>query len=130
MTLTAPSRNTAGYLRLLTAIEQANPRGALYLISDNLASHTSGPIREWLAAHPRVEQVPIPTGACWLNLQEGWWRLFRRDALAGRTFADAAEIGEATIRTTHRLNSRASPWIWGRPPRPQRHLRRHFVYSL
>ncbi|GAC1643758.1 MAG: hypothetical protein NVS4B2_33440 [Chloroflexota bacterium] len=130
ITLTAPSRNTAGYLRLLDALAQGNPEGDLYLIMDNLSSHTSGRIRDWLAAHPHVTQVPIPTGACWLNLQEGWWRLFRRDALAGQTFADAGEIDHATVVTTRWLNGRANPWVWGRPPPPHRHLRRHFVYSL
>jgi hypothetical protein len=130
LTLTAPSRNTAGYLRLLEAIDYANPSGALCLIMDNLSSHTSGPIRDWLAEHPRVEQVPLPTGACWLNLQEGWWRLFRRDALAGQDFADAAEIDQATGLATRQLNARAKPWVWGRPPPPRRHLRRHFMYSL
>ena len=54
ITLTAPSRNTAGYLRLLEAIDQANPEGALEVIIDNLSSHASGPIQEWLDAHPRV----------------------------------------------------------------------------
>src|SRR5947208_10013496 len=34
----------------------------------------------------------IPKGACWLNLQEGWWRIFRRQALAGQDFADPDEI--------------------------------------
>ena len=70
LTLTAPSRNTAGYRRLLQAVEEDNPDGALSLISDNLSSHKSPPIQEWLAAHPRVHQVFIPKGACWLNLQE------------------------------------------------------------
>jgi DDE superfamily endonuclease len=68
LTFTAPSRNTVGYLTLLTAIEHANPQGDLHLIADNLSSHTSGPIQQWLAVHPRVHPVPIPTGACWLNL--------------------------------------------------------------
>jgi hypothetical protein len=74
ITLTARSRNTAGYLRLLNAVDAANPEGELYLIADNLSSHTSQPIQEWLVAHPRVHQVFIPKGACWLNLQEPWWR--------------------------------------------------------
>ncbi|HVC80831.1 MAG TPA: IS630 family transposase [Chloroflexota bacterium] len=130
LTLTAPARNTTGYLRLLEAITQANPTGALCVVMDNLSSHTSGPVRAWLADHPRVEQVPIPTGACWLNLQEGWWRLFRRAALAGQSFADAEEIALATATATRQLNRRAKPWIWGRPPPPHRHLRRRFVYLL
>jgi hypothetical protein len=130
ITLTAPSRNTAGYLRLLEAVEEDNPAGDLYLITDNLSSHKSPPIQEWLGAHPRVHQVFIPKGACWLNLQEGWWRLFRRAAFAGQSFADAKEIDQATQLATKQLNRRAKPWVWGRPPRPPRHLRRRFVYLL
>jgi hypothetical protein len=130
LTFTAPSRNTTGFLQLLDAIDAANPEGELYLITDHLSSHTNGPVRDWLADHPRVHQEPVPTGACWLNLMEGWWRLFRRDAFAGQSFADHWEIETATKLATCQLNRRAKPWIWGRPPRPYRHLRRRFVYSL
>jgi DDE superfamily endonuclease len=130
LTLTATSRNTAGYLRLLQAIEQANPLGDLYLITDNLASHTSRPIQDWLTAHPRVHQVFIPKRSCWLNLQEAWWRLFRREALAGQTFVDSAEIDYATRLATKSLNRRAKPWVWGRLQRPPRYRRRVFVYHL
>jgi hypothetical protein len=130
LTLTASSRNTAGYLRLLNAIDQANPKGDLYLISDNLASHTSYPVREWLAQHPRIHQVFIPKGACWLNLQEPWWRLFRREALAGHSFVDSKEIDYATRLGTNSLNRRAKPWIWGKPQRPPRRRRRSFVYCI
>ena len=70
LTFTAPSRNTAGYLRLLQALARANPRGPLFVITDNLSSHKSPPIIDWLATHPRIQQVFIPKGACWLNLQE------------------------------------------------------------
>ena len=130
VTLTARSRNTVGYLRLLDAAEQDNPEGDLYLITDNLSSHKSPPIQEWLNAHPRVHQVFIPKGACWLNLQEGWWRLFRREALAGQTFADAEEIDRVTALATQKPNHRAKPWIWGRPPRLHRRLRRRLVYLI
>jgi transposase len=130
VTFSAPSRNTVGYLKLLKQLDEANPDGDLHLVSDNLSRHTSGPIQEWLGQHPRVHPVPIPTGACWLNLQEGWWRLFRREAFAGQSFADAKEIDLATRVATEHLNARAHPWVWGRPPRPQRTLRRCFVYRL
>lgn len=130
VTFTAPSRNTAGYLQLLEQLEAANPDGELHLVSDNLSSHTSVPIQEWLEQHPRVHPVPIPTGACWRNLQEGWWRLFRREAFAGQSFANAKEIELATRVATEHLNARAKPWIWGRPPPPHRTLRRRFIYRL
>ena len=130
LTFTAPARNTAGYQQLLVALDEANPLGDLYVISDNLSSHKSPPIQEWLSAHPRVHPVYIPKGASWLNLQEAWWRLLRREAFAGQTFADATEIDSATRIATEQLNRRAKPWIWGRPKPPGRHRRRCFVYRL
>jgi hypothetical protein len=130
VTFTARSRNTAGWLRLLQTVARANPRGPLFVITDNLSSHKSPPITDWLARHPRVEQVFIPKGACWLNLQEAWWRQFRKAAFAGQTFADGDEIDLATGVATRQLNVRAKPWIWNRPPPPQRHYRRRLVYLL
>ena len=111
LTGNAPSRNTEAYLRLLEEMRKANTSGDLYLITDNLASHKSPPIRKWLEQHPRVEQVFIPKGAAWLNLIEGWWRLFRKQALAGQNFIDTEEIELATRVATGQLNGRARPWI-------------------
>lgn len=130
LTLTTTSRNTTGYLQLLTTIEQSYPQGQIRLIADNLSSHTSAPVREWLAQHPRIQHVFIPVGACWLNLIEPWWRLLRRAAYAGQTFVDTAEIALATRVATDQLNRRARPWVWGRPPAIPRKLRRRFVYLL
>ena len=130
VTLTARSRNTAGYQRLLEAVERANPTGDIYVVADNLTSHASKALREWLVDHPRITQAFIPKGACWLNLQEAWWRIFRRAALAGQSFADGAEIDEATRVATAQLNRRARPWVWGRPPKPPRRRRRRLVYLL
>jgi transposase len=130
VTLTAPSRNSANYQRFLKLVERANPTGEIVVVTDNLSSHTSLATRTWLQTHPRIRQVFIPKRACWLNLQEGWWRLFRREALAGQCFASAPEITLATRVATRQLNRRARPWVWGRPPPPTRKLRRKFVYCL
>ena len=101
LTQTAPSRNTTGYLELLylellQTLDRTYPTGDLYLVADNLASHTSGPIREWLEAHPRLRHAFIPVGAAWLNLIEGWWRIFRRKAFAGQSLADHDDIAYVT----------------------------------
>src|SRR5258708_7136731 len=61
LTFTAPSRTTAGYLKLLQALDQANPAGELNVVSDQLSRHTSGPIQHCLFAHPPAHPVPIPT---------------------------------------------------------------------
>jgi transposase len=126
----APSRNSDGWIQLLTRIARANPRGPIRVVTDNLSSHTSWKVRQWLAHHPRIQQVFIPKRACWLNMAEGWWRLLRRAAFAGQSFVDAEEIAHAVDVATAQLNTRATPWVWGRPAPPTRTLRRKFVYCL
>ncbi len=78
------------------------------MTTDNLSSHSRLATRAWLAGHPRIEQVFIPRGACWLNLQEAWWRIFHRHALAGQTFADSSEIARATEVATAQLKATPS----------------------
>jgi hypothetical protein len=130
ITCTALSRNSVHYQRFLQLVEDANPSGEVYVVTDNLSSHNSKSTREWLTEHPRIRHAFIPVGACWLNLQEGWWRIFRKTALAGQSFADSTEIEQATRRATAQLSARAKPWVWGRPGPPARKLRRRFLYCL
>ncbi|MDX3108511.1 transposase [Nonomuraea angiospora] len=131
VTMTAPSRSSHYYQQFLATIEAANPGdGLVFVITDNLSSHNSYATREWLAGHPRIRQVFIPVGACWLNLQEAWWRIFRRHAIAGQCFVGPDDIDYATRIATAQLNAQAKPWVWGRPPPPPRQLRRRFTYTL
>jgi DDE superfamily endonuclease len=93
LTRCAASRNSMNYIDLLADVEADNTTGDIFIITDNLSSHSSAQTRAWMAEHPRLHHVFIPRGACWLNLQEGWWRLFRSDALAGQSFANADAHG-------------------------------------
>lgn len=129
--MTAPSRSSLYDQQFLARVEAANPgRGPILVITDNLSSHNSFSTRDWLTEHPRLRHVFIPIGACWLNLQEAWWQIFRRHAIAGQCFANPDEINYVTRITTLQHNARAKPWIWGRPPPPPRRLRRRFIYTL
>jgi hypothetical protein len=49
---------------------------------------------------------------------------------AGQTFADPAEIAQATELATVQLNAHTKPWVRGRPPAPPRPRRRRFTYLL
>ena len=102
--MTASSRNSVFYQQFLQLLEEANPAGDIYVVTDILSSHNSLSTRTWLEDHPRIRHVFIPVGACWLNLQEGWWRILRRQALARRDFADPDEIACATQVATAQLS--------------------------
>jgi hypothetical protein len=115
---------------LLEKIERSIRQGAIFLIADKLTTHKRAMVRQWLEEHPRIDHAFIPKGAACLNLIEAWWRLFRRQALAGVDFADGYEVDKATTIATRQLNRKASPWVWGRKPKPPRYRRRTFVYRI
>ncbi|WP_159425841.1 transposase [Streptomyces noursei] len=123
-------RDSAFYQQFLQQVENANPAGDVYVVTDNLSSHNSKSPREWLEDHPRIRHVFIPVGACRLDLQEGSWRIFRKTALAGQSFAGPPETDQGTCLATTQLNTRARPWIRGGPSPPNRHLRRRYVYTV
>jgi hypothetical protein len=107
LTQTAPSDNTRGYLALFQTLDRIYPHGDLYLVADNLASHSSGPIREWLAAHPRIQHAFIPIGAAGSTSSTAGGclgRLVRREAFAGASWADADDIAYSTRIATAQLN--------------------------
>jgi hypothetical protein len=63
ITRCAAARNSRNYIELLKDIEADNPKGDIFLITDNLSSHNSLETRTWLADHPRLQHVFIPKGA-------------------------------------------------------------------
>ena len=90
---------------------------AAILIVVALAIAVGSRVRVIRSLEPCLDQSPLPVGACWLNFQEGRWRLLRKEAFAGKTSADYDDIERAvTGGVTARLNHRATPWVWGRPP--------------
>jgi hypothetical protein len=55
---------------------------------------------------------------------------YQRDGYRGQTFADYTDIEQAVAGATARLNHRATPWVWGRPPPTPRQYRHLFTYRL
>ena len=91
----APSRNGAQYQKFLQRAEDANPETTVYVVTGNLSGHDSK--HSGLAGRSsRIRYAFIPKGACRLNSQEPWWRIFRRQALAGQDFVGPGEIAHAT----------------------------------
>nr|WP_275407956.1 transposase [Actinoplanes regularis] len=130
VTMCADRRNSLCYQDFLTLLEKGNPAGEIVVVTDNLSSHTSVSTREWTLGHPRIRQVFIPENACWLNLQEPWWRMFRRQGLAGQQLASGSDIRTVTAVATGQLNAKAKPWIWGATAATERVNRLKATYKI
>jgi DDE superfamily endonuclease len=56
------------FRKFLVAIDKAVPANLdVHLICDNLATHKTPAIRDWLARHPRFHLDFTPTGSSWIN---------------------------------------------------------------
>jgi transposase len=98
------------FKKFLIAIDKAVPDELdVHLVCDNLATHKTPAIQDWLARHPRFTLHFTPTGSSWINQVERWFG-FLTDQLLKRGVHKSVQALEKDVRT----------WIknWNNNPRP------------
>jgi transposase len=98
------------FKKFLVAIDKAVPASLdVHLVCDNLATHKTPAIRDWLARHPRFHLHFTPTGSSWINQVERWFG-FLTDQMIRRGVHKSVQALEKDVRA----------WIenWNENPRP------------
>jgi transposase len=98
------------FKKFLVTIDKAVPDELdVHLICDNLATHKTPAINDWLAKHPRFTLHFTPTGSSWINQVERWFG-FLTDQLLKRGVHKSVQALEQDVRT----------WIknWNHDPKP------------
>jgi transposase len=98
------------FRKFLAAIDKAVPADLdVHLVCDNLATHKTPAIRDWLARHPRFTIHFTPTGSSWINQVERWFG-FLTDQMIRRGVHKSVQALEKDVRA----------WIetWNEDPRP------------
>jgi transposase len=98
------------FLRFLKKIDKAVPAGLdVHLVCDNLATHKTPEVQQWLARRPRFHVHFTPTGSSWINQVERWFG-YLTDQKIRRGVHKSVQALEADIRA----------WIdtWNENPRP------------
>jgi hypothetical protein len=127
---TAATRDTPAWLHFLDSLESFAPAGEVYLIADALPLHWTLDTMLWNWGHPRFHFVPLPKRAAWLNLIEGFWKILRQRTLAGRDCQSTDDVDAALSAGVADWTQQPTPFLWGRPPKPKRHLKRTYVYRI
>jgi transposase len=106
-------RDTEGFVRFLDQIDQATEADqAIHVILDNLSTHKSPPVQQWLAAHPRVTFHFIPTGSSWLNLVERWFGEITRQRIRRGTFRSVPALIAAIEDYLQHYNAAPKRFVW------------------
>jgi len=109
-------RRHTEFLAFLKHLARTYPDRELHLIMDNYATHKQQPVRDWLAANPRIHVHFTPTSGSWLNLVEVWFGMIERQALRRGVFPSVRDlIGKIKDFITG-WNQRAHPFIWTKTP--------------
>ena len=101
------------YLKFLRAIDKAIPAELdIHVVCDNLATHKTPAVNEWIARHPRFHIHFTPTGSSWINQVERWFAYLTTQMLQ-RGVHKSVQALEADVRTwIERWNTDPKPFVW------------------
>jgi transposase len=106
-------RRATEFKKFLIAIDKAVPDELdVYLVCDNLSTHKTPAINDWLTRHPRFHMHFTPTGSSWINQVERWFG-FLTDQLLRRGVHKSVQALEKDVRnwiTT--WNDDPKPFVW------------------
>lgn len=84
----------------------------VHLVLDNLRTHKTGIVRDWLAKRPRYHVHFTPTSASWLNLVEGWFALLTLRRIRRGVFPSIAALEDAIRAYIAAANENPKPFVW------------------
>jgi transposase/transposase-like protein len=101
------------FRKFLTAIDKAVPPELdVHLVCDNLATHKTPAIRDWLDRHPRFHLHFVPTGSSWINQVERWFA-YLTDQLIRRGVHTSVQALERDVRAwIKNWNDNPRPFVW------------------
>ncbi len=84
----------------------------VHLVLDNLKTHKTRLVHDWLAKRPRWHLHFTPTSASWLNLVECWFALLSRRRLERGAFASVGDLEAAILAYVAETNADPKPFVW------------------
>ena len=124
---TAARHTSAEFVAFLTDIVVNQPRGKeIHVIADNLSTHKTEPVNEFLAAHRNVHLHFTPTYSSWLNQVELWFGKIERDVIARGVFTSVADLKRKLMRYIRQYNKAPRTVKW-KYADPSRHISTHSV---
>jgi len=104
---------------LAPGVTSAHRRSFLALIRCCHGPHKSAPVKEFLAAHPKVHLHFTPTYSSWLNQVELWFGKIERDVIARGVFTSVSDLKRKLMRYIRQYNKapRTVKWKYADPSR-------------
>jgi len=101
------------FRKFLIAIDKAVPAELdVHLVCDNLATHKTPAIRDWLARHPRFHVHFTPTGSSWINQVERWFGLLTEQLIRRGVHKSVVALEHDVRQWINNWNDDPKPFVW------------------
>ena len=111
--MTSQTRNRWDFIAFLEQLEATIPSGQRVIaILDNLSTHTTEEVNEWLTEHPRWQLVFTPKHASWLNQVEIFFSILTRRLLRHGQFTGPDDLATQMLAYVEQHNLTAQPFAW------------------
>ena len=115
-------RTSKDFLAFLDSVVKEYPDQRLYVVLDNLNTHTNEAARKWLEAHRLVSFHYTPTLASWVNLIECFFSILTRQGLRQAVHQSAKELEQFLKTFIEVYNQRCGPFEWTKGPEKLRRI--------
>ncbi len=113
------STRSENFVEFLADLVDQTPSGLdLHCIVDNLSTHTTALVGDFLADNPHVHLHFTPTHASWLNQVELFFSILERRLLKRGEFDSVDHMASRIIAFINDYNRRAKPFRWTYDGRP------------
>jgi transposase len=107
------TRNRFDFIRFLDQLEGEIPAGKQVIaVLDNLSTHKTEEVDEWLTAHPRWRFQFTPKHASWLNQVEIFFSILQRRLIKHGVFDSEQDLATQMLAFVEHYNQTAKPFKW------------------
>jgi transposase len=117
---TVDRHTSAEFVAFLASLVASQPRGKeIHVILDNLSTHKTPRVQQFLSDHKNVQLHFTPTYSSWLNQVEIWFAKIERDVIARGVFTSVKDLARKLMRYLRHYNRSPKPikWTYSDPSR-------------
>src|SRR5438105_6106192 len=119
---TAPRHTSEQFVAFLEEVVASQPgQREIHVICDNVSSHKTRPVGEFLASHAQVHIHYTPTYSSWLNQVENWFSRIQRNVISRGIFTSIKDLDKKLMHYIRDYNKDAKPLKWKYADPARRH---------
>jgi hypothetical protein len=105
-------RGSEEFLEFMKTVAAQYADREIHVVVDNLGTHFTLDVRDWLAANPNITFHRSPVGASWINQIEIWFGLITRQAIRRGTSSSVKQLITTIKNYIANWNANCKSFTW------------------